>query len=168
MKFLEFVRNAIGFFMKLNPVTIVIGIAVVIVLAFAVPHYESILSFLGYDTRAVLKDKLQQANQNTQTAVDANKAQDTAIKINEGTIKHTDEAIGQKIETDKKVDKVIKVIKGGTQEKIEKIEKSDLTPLEKRAAVDIELIDSLWASYCSFNEDAQCKDVKIPEPQEES
>jgi hypothetical protein len=167
MKFFEFVRNAIGFFMKLNPVTIIIGIVVVIVLAFAIPHYESVLSFFGYDTRAVLKDKLQQANQNTQTAVDANKAQDTAIKINEGTIKHTDEAIGQKIASDKKVDKVIKVIKGDTHEKIEKIEKSDLTPLEKRAAVDIELIDSLWTSYCSFNEDAQCKDVKIPEPQEE-
>ncbi len=149
-----------GFFKNLfggNLAYIFITIMIILSAILIVPNFSKVAGLLGYQTRSVLKEKLQTAEINTHIAIDTNKLLNGTINVLENTVKNTEEAIVTKVENDKKTEKVIKTIVTKKKEKIEEVVKIIDPSVDKEKEISNIQISAIWDTYCEFNEDASCK-----------
>lgn len=151
--FLTLFKKITGF----DPTAIFIGIMLVVIAAVLIPNYDRVMGFFGYETRTVLKEKLETANNNTEVAVNVNKSNEGTIAVLEDTVKNTEQVIDSKVKEDKAVLKFTTEIKVKKDKKIEVI---IAQPDKPQAEIDKEVSDvhitSLWTSYCDFNQNQQC------------
>ncbi len=140
----------------INLNTIFIGIFLAVIAAVLIPNYSRVMGFFGYETREVLKDKLNVANSNVEIATNVNKDNVSVIKTQDEVAKSNEEIIVKKFEGEKKTADKVASIKTAKTEKIESIEKLPDTPEEKAKKVSEVQISAIWDTYCSFNTDAQC------------
>lgn len=141
-----------------DPAAILILIFIALIAVILAPNADRVLGFFGYETRAVLKEKLNTANNNVEIADSANKVNQTTIIILDKDIKTVEKVLTRKANDDKVALKFTAELKVKKDKTIEKIQTDPTkTPVEKEAQVSEIQITSIWDTYCSFNEDSQCK-----------
>lgn len=140
-----------------DPAAILIGIFLLVIAAILIPNYERVAGFFGYETRAVLKDRLETANNNVDVAVDANRVSEGTIAVLEDTVKTVEEVIDSKAKADKVTLKFVDELKLKKDKKVEKIIISpDKPQVDKDKEISEVQISSLWDTFCEFNQDNQC------------
>lgn len=136
---------------------IFITVLIALVAMIVIPNYNQILERFGFETRTSLKVKLNQEENNTNVAVDANQNMVNTIDTLEKTAKNVDDAINNHIEQNKKTDTKVSAIKKKKDSRIDVVQgASDKTPEQKMLEIDQVEIDSIWEAYCGFNNDTQC------------
>jgi len=140
-----------------DPSAILIGIFLLVIAAILIPNYERVAGFFGYETRTVLKEKLETANNNVEVAIDANRVSEGTIAVLEDTVRTVEEVIDSKAKADKVTLKFVDELK---IKKTEKTNSISVAPDKPQSQKDKEIsevqITSLWDTFCEFNEDSQC------------
>jgi hypothetical protein len=152
--FLALFKKLTGF----DPAAVLIGIFILLIGFILIPNYDKVMGFFGYETRAVLKDKLEVANNNTEVAVNVNKDNAVTIDVLENTVINTEKVIDSKAKEDKVAIKATDTIKVKKTKKIEEIlAQPDAPEKDKTNEISEVQITTIWDSYCLFNADSQCK-----------
>lgn len=141
-----------------DPAAIFIVIFLAVIAAVVIPNFSKVAGFFGYETRAVLKDKLENAQQNVETLSGVNAVNADNVKALGGTIKITEEVVVAKFEEDIKIEKKAEVIQTKKKKKIEDI-KTDPTKTPEVQASEISAvqISSIWDSYCAGTTNPSCQ-----------
>lgn len=153
-------------------------IAIVTLIALIViPNIGPISEKLGFQTRAVLKEKVAEQKATINIITDANTTLAKANDILDKTGKNTEEAVtslgNNKIDAEVKTTDIIEkrkenVVKVRTKPKVK-----DLTTIDPKLKLAMEIsgetlerveaskVNSLaiWEAYCNFNNDSSCKTV---------
>jgi hypothetical protein len=141
-----------------DPAAILILIFVAVFAAILIPNADRVLGFFGYETRAVLKEKLNTANNNVEVASNVNKASHIAVTVLEKNVKTVEKVLTKKATEEAATLKFTTEIKVKKDKDIEKIQTDpSKSSVEKEKQISEVQITSLWDSYCSFNPDQQCK-----------
>ena len=146
---------------KNNPMMYAILICIIALIAIIIlPNMDSIKEKIGIETVNSLTVKLNQEEHNTDLALKANKSLQIVqehVKILDETEEELTEALVNEINV---ANIKINEVKDSSNKKIIKITKdTNLTGVEKEQKISEINIDSMWASYCSFNQDDECKKV---------
>ncbi len=144
---------------KANPMMYAIPICIIALIAIIViPNMSDIKEKFGIETTKSLSVKLAQEERNTDAVIKANdsllavqnhvtvldKVEDDLTKAMVEEIKVANTKVTDITKTsNSKITKVVKDNKLSEQQKIKEISKIN--------------IDAMWASYCSFNQDDECK-----------
>lgn len=122
-------------------------------------NYQSVMGFFGYETREVLKEKVKTAEQNVQTAADANASLKDAVKIGDQTVKNTNDVISDKVTKDTKTLGKVTQINRDTREEVKTISLLPIDDIEKTEKISEARFTSVWKAFCSFNQDPECQEV---------
>ncbi len=133
-------------------------IAIVLIAIILIPNMDHIKEKLGIETTKSLSVKLVREQHNTDIAVKANETlinnQEIIDQLGEAEDSITEELL-QELEV---ANKKTSDIKERTTSKINKIVKdTKLSDPQKRKEISKSNIASIWESYCSFNQDSECK-----------
>ena len=144
---------------KSNPLMYVVPIIIIVLMAIIIiPNLDSIKEKLGIETTKSLSIKLAQEEHNTDIALETNAKlieNNEIVEKLENTEDEITEELLQEIEV---ANKKTLNIKEKTTSKITKIMKdTKLSEQQKREEISSSNIASIWQSYCSFNQDVQCK-----------
>lgn len=140
-----------------DPAAILIAIFLAMIAVVLVPNAGKVLGFFGYETRAVLKEKLNDSQQSVAIAADANKTIQNTVKIREATGKIIEDALVTKASEDKLILKATDEIKVKKQKKIETITiDPQKTQTEKDKEISEVQITSIWDAFCQGNSNPSC------------
>lgn len=133
-------------------------IAIVLIAIIVIPNMDSIKEKLGIETTKSLSVKLVQEEHNTDIAIQANKN----LLESQGVITELknaeDEITGQLTEEIRVANDTASNIKDKANTKISKIVKdTKISDQQKPEEISKVNIASIWESYCSFNQDSECK-----------
>ena len=141
---------------------IAIGV-VALVFMFSSP-FHAIQNLFGIETKDSLKKELTIEKRNNEVLTDVGRQDKADIKILEKTEVNVQQTIEDRsksiVETKKKAEK----IQSTSEAKIEEIKKKDIPDEVKVQMVSEERMQSIWDTYCSFNESPECR-VPVPTTQ---
>lgn len=144
-----------------DPAAILIAIFLALIAVIAIPNYERILGVFGYETRAVLKEKLNVANNNVTIAADVNKINQINTNIIEHNSAISEDAIVQKVKEDKLILKSSTEIKVKKEKVIKVIyDNPTKTDADKDKEISEVQISSIWDAYCQGNQNEGCSTNK--------
>lgn len=149
-----------SFFKKLfsgDLTTVFITVMLVFLTLMAIPTVSKVAGFFGYETKEVLREKLNTEKRNTAVLKDVVENQKTTIQIVEKTAENVVETLDNKVKNDVKTAEVATKIKVKRTEKILEIEKLDIPAVEKIELVSEVNITSIWEAYCNATPDPECQ-----------
>lgn len=134
------------------PIALIVFIGIVVT-----SNLDNISEKLGFDTKKTLSVKLNQEENNTNTAVAANRTTHEAVGLITETAKVKDIIIAELNEEVIKTIEETNKIEKERDKKIVKISTGTTTTGEqKRKQISETNIAAIWDSYCSFNQDSEC------------
>lgn len=146
---------------KNNPMMYAVPICIIALIAIIViPNMSDIKEKFGIETTKSLSVKLAQEERNTDAVIKANKSLQIVqehVKILDETEEKLTEALVNELNV---ANTRVNEVKDSSNKKIIKITKNtSLTSDEKEQKISEVNINSMWTSYCSFNQDDECKKV---------
>lgn len=146
-------KKLLGF----DPAAIFIAIFIALIGFVGIANYDKVLGVFGYETRAVLKEKLKQADVKVEVITAVNDSNQTTVKVLEHTAVNIDKTLSFKITEDKISEKRTTEIKKVKDKKIDEILTVQDKPEEtKEKEISEVQITSLWDSYCDTNVNNKC------------
>ena len=154
-----------------NPLSMIfIGFLVLVLAIIVIPNLDQIRERFGFETRTTLKMAAEKERTNTNTALEANKQLDKALELTKEISNDNIEAI-KKVEISKDTsDTKVAVIKEKKKAKIKAVVSTpkpkdkpttpntgELPPSVEDIQISQIQIDSVWDTYCQFNDNASCK-----------
>lgn len=126
---------------------------------------DSVKAWFGIETKTSLKQELTIEKANNLVLVGVGKQDKADIQILEKTSENVQVAIESKDKAATKVKEKVEKIISRSEAKVEKIQKEDLPQEEIDIKVSQERMQSIWDTYCEFNESNECTAVDSTTPQ---
>jgi competence protein ComGC len=129
------------------------GIAALVI----VPNIDNISEKLGFDTKASLKTVVAEQKHTIDAVVKDNKDQANVAQAKDEAQAAKDDATKNQRAEEKKATDKVNGIEGQKKKKINDIQSNPkLTTSEKDQAISAAQIDSVWDTFCSFNQHPTC------------
>lgn len=155
-----------GFFKKLfggDLTTVFITVMIAILALMALPTVTKWAGFFGYETKEVLREKLNTEKRNNAVLKDVVENDKTAIQVLDKTADNVEKTIVEKQEKKEVVTKRFDKIEKTRVKKIDEIQVQPLPDLEKIEKVSEANITSIWQAYCEAANDPVCQTIeKVP------
>lgn len=126
---------------------------------------DSVKEFFGIETKSSLRAELTVEKANNQVLTAVGKQDKADIQILEKTSENVQASIESKEKAATKVKEKVEKIISRSEAKVEKIQKEDLPQEEIDIKVSQERMQSIWDTYCEFNESNECPAADSTTPQ---